>query len=58
MAFGLQMGRGASDDASAQPNEPGVIPELGGNDAAHDLDGLLLEVSRAAARHRDLKSLL
>src|SRR5437660_270358 len=44
--------------APDQPKKPGVVAERGGSDAAHDLDGLLLEVSRAAARHRDLQSLL
>jgi formate hydrogenlyase transcriptional activator len=44
--------------ASAQPKESGVVPEPAGSDAARGLDGLLLEVSRAAARHRDLQSLL
>jgi formate hydrogenlyase transcriptional activator len=43
---------------SAQPKETAVVAKSGGSDAAHDLDGLLLEVSRAAARHRDLQSLL
>src|SRR5207237_4800437 len=44
--------------APDQPKKPGVVAERGGSDAAYDLDGLLLEVSRAAARHRDLQSLL
>src|SRR5882724_11259082 len=44
--------------APAQPKEPGAVAEPGANGEAHDHDGLLLEVSRAAARHRDLQSLL
>src|SRR4029079_1994300 len=44
--------------ASAEPNEPRVAHESAGSGAVHDLDGLLLEVSRLAARHRDLQSLL
>src|SRR5882672_3842990 len=44
--------------APAHPREPGAVAEPGGNGVAHDHDGLLLEVSRSAARHRDLQSLL
>jgi len=44
--------------ASAQPKEPSVVAEPGGSDAADDLEGLLVEVSRLAASRRDLQSLL